>query len=322
MGAGRITLADVAAAAGVSKMTASRALRGAGDVSAATVEKVRRAAEDIGYMGNSLAMALSSQRTNLIGVVVPSLTNVVFAEVLSGVTDGLRGSGLQAVFGVSDYDPAQEYDAIRAMLSWRPAGLIVTGLDQSAAIRALLENAEVPVVQIMDLDGEAVDGCVGFSQRQAGADMAGALLNEGRRRFAYVGCGLARDTRAAKRRAGFEQALPGGFATVALDDGPSTVEAGRRLTAETLEQHPDIDAIYYSNDDVAMGGLFHCLSHGIAVPGSVRLAGFNGLEMVDSLPARLATSRTQRRRIGEVAARMVLSPETPRRVVLRPELVL
>lgn len=304
----RPTLADVAAAAGVSKMTASRALRGAADVSKSNVEKVRRAAKEIGYIGNHLAMSLSSQRSDLIGVVVPSLTNIVFAEVLSGVAEGIEGSGMQPVFGVTDYDPDKEYDVIRNMLSWNPAGLIVTGLDQPDDTRRLLENADIPIVQIMDVDGTPVDACVGLSHLAAGEAMADTLIGMGRRCFGYVGCNLDRDTRAQKRLAGFEAALSRmglGFIETRISAGSSTIKAGRELTARILERHPELDCIYYSNDDLAAGGAFHCIAAGVDVPGKLLLAGFNGLDLVESLPTKIATSRTPRREIGKAAAEII-----------------
>ena len=305
----RSTLADVAEAAGVSKMTASRALRGAGDVSKASLEKVGRAAKEIGYIGNHLATSLSSQRSDLIGVVIPSLTNVVFAEVLSGIAENIRGSSLQPVFGVTDYDPDLEYDVIQKMLSWNPAGLIVTGLDQPDETRRLLEFAGIPVVQIMDVDGAPVDACVGLSHHAAGEKMADALVGKGRRRFGYVGCGLNKDTRARKRLSGFETALLStglNLAATQTCDGPSTVKAGRELTAKILRDHPDLDCIYYSNDDLAVGGLFHCIANGVSVPETLVLAGFNGLDIVESLPIKIATSRTPRREIGRAASEIIL----------------
>ena len=305
----RSTLADVAEAAGVSKMTASRALRGAADVSKASLEKVGRAAKEIGYVGNHLATSLSSQRSDLIGVVIPSLTNVVFAEVLSGIAESIRGSGLQPVFGVTDYDPDREYDVIQNMLSWNPAGLIVTGLDQPDDTRRLLENAGIPVVQIMDVDGTPIDACVGFSHHAAGEMMADALIGKGQRRFGYVGCGLNKDTRARKRLSGFETALSNtGLSLVATQtgDGPSTFKAGRELTAKILRDHPELDCIYYSNDDLAVGGLFHCIATGVSVPESLVLAGFNGFDIIESLPIKIATSRTPRREIGRAASEIIL----------------
>jgi LacI family transcriptional regulator, gluconate utilization system Gnt-I transcriptional repressor len=306
----KATLAEVAAAAGVSKMTASRALRDGRDVSAANVIKVRKAAQDLGYVGNHLAASLSSRRSDLIGVVVPNLANIVFAQVLSGISEGISGSGIQPVFGVTDYDLEKEYDIIRSMLSWHPAGLIVTGLDQSEPTRRLLENAGIPVVQIMDLDGEPVDACVGFSHVAAGGAIADALLEVGRQRFGYVGCGLEFDTRAAKRLKGFRAALQRqelDFAEMATSPELSSISRGRKLTCELLEKCGDLDCIYFSNDDMAAGGLFYCLDAGIPIPEKVVLAGFNGLDVADGFPGRIATSRTPRREIGSQAASLLMT---------------
>lgn len=313
----RATLADVAAAAGVSKMTASRALRGAGDVSRSSIDKVRNAAREIGYVGNHLALSLASRRSNLIGVVVPGLGNIVFAEALSGIAEEIGGSGFQPVFGTTEYDPDREYEVIRNMLSWNPAGLIVTGLDQPDATRRLLRDADIPVVQIMDLDGDPVDACVGLSHHAAGAAMAEALVRAGKTRFGYVGCGLERDTRARKRLSGFTEALARhglGLAARKTADGPSTTAAGRALTGSLLAEDPDLDCIYYSNDDVAAGGAYHCMAQGISVPDQLLLAGFNGLEFTESLPVPIATTVTPRREIGLSAARIILDANRGDRV--------
>lgn len=312
----RVTLADVAAEAGVSKMTASRALRGAGDVSSSANEKVRHAARKIGYVGNHLASSLSGKRSDLIGVVVPSISNIVFAEVLAGIAEAIDGSGMQPVFGVTDYDLEREYDVIRNMLSWNPSGLIITGLDQSDGAKRLLENADIPVVQIMDLDGTPVDVCVGFSNRAAGAAMADALLKMGLRRFAYIGCGVDTDVRAEKRLLGFTESLSQAglsLVTTQIGDGPSGIPAGRELTSQVCREHPELDCIYYSNDDLAAGGAFHCISAGIDVPDALTLAGFNGLDFIESLPSRIITSRTPRREIGRTAAKLIVDASEDRK---------
>ena len=325
----RATLADVAAAAGVSKMTASRALRRAADVSPSSLEKVHQAARDIGYVGNHLAMSLSNQRSDLIGVVIPTMRNIVFSEVLSGIATGIEGSGLQPVFGVTEYDPEKEYDVIRNMLSWNPVGLIVTGLDQAIDAKRLLEASEVPVVQIMDLDGTPVDACVGLSHRAAGADMARALIQAGRKRFGYVGCGLDRDTRAQKRLAGFRDTLleAGLYIEAQVTEADlSTIGAGRSLTMRILKDHPKLDCLYYSNDDVAAGGAFHCIAHNIDVPDDLLLAGFNGLDFVQSLPVKIATMQTPRHDIGEQAARIILDAKRDgplgERIAVTPKIIL
>ncbi|HLP67461.1 MAG TPA: LacI family DNA-binding transcriptional regulator [Rhizobium sp.] len=305
----RPTLEEVAAAAGVSKMTASRALRGAADVSKETITRVTQAAERVGYVGNRLALSLSSRRTNLIGVVVPSMSNIVFPEVLAGISETLEGTGMQAVFGLTDYDPGKERDVIRNMLSWRPAAIIVTGLDQPEETVKLLKQAVIPVIQIMDIDGTPIDYCVGLSHTAAGEEMGRALIEEGRRTFGYVGSRLDRDQRASRRKAGFERALAEAglrFALEKVGDQVSSAVLGKRLTMALLAEAGDLDCIYYSNDDMAAGGLFACIERGISVPETILLAGFNGLELTDALPAAIATSYSPRREIGRRAAGLAL----------------
>lgn len=306
MAKNRPTLADVARESGVSKMTASRALRGERAVSKKSMEKVQRAARELGYVGNPLAMSLSNQSANLIGVIVPSMSNIVFPEVLSGIADAIEGTGLQPVFGVTEYDSEREYQIIRQMMAWRPAGLIVTGLDQTDQTRALLKSADVPVVQIMDLDGEPVDCCVGISNFAAGQDMAEALLREGRRRFGYIG---VLDVRARKRLDGFRATLAKhglDFIAEKTSEAASSMALGRALTQEMLAANHGLDCLYYSNDDMAAGGGFACLGNGVTVPSQLRIAGFNGLGFVSALPIPVATSSSPRREIGARAAELIL----------------
>ncbi|MGK6315643.1 LacI family DNA-binding transcriptional regulator [Neorhizobium sp. DT-125] len=323
------TLEEVAAAAGVSKMTASRALRGTPDVSKDTREKVLLAAERLSYVGNRLALSLSLQRTNLVAVVVPSMSNIVFPEVLTGISVGLEGSGMQAVFGISDYDLAKERNIIRDILSWQPAAIIITGLDQPEDTVRMLQNATIPVIQIMDLDGTPIDFNVGLSHGKAGEDMARALLAAGRRRFGYVGSALDRDTRAAKRKAGFERVLRENglyFMQQQADDAFSSITLGKRLTTAILTADPNLDCVYYSNDDMAAGGLFACMELGLSIPEKILIVGFNGLDLASALPARIATSRSPRRVMGEAAAKLackaIAEPEgeQPKIIAFTPEI--
>lgn len=305
----KLLLRDVAQAAGVSEMTASRALRGAPDVSERTRDKVRQIAAEIGYVPNRIAGSLASKSVNLVGVVVPSLSSSVFAEVLRGLSQSLAATQLKPVIGVSGYDLQEEEDVVREMLSWRPSGLVVTGLDHSDTTRKMLANAECPVVEIMDLDGEPVSHCVGISHRQAGRDMASTILGRGHERIGFIGSKLPQDTRADKRLTGFREVL--GEHGKALHDfeawpDVSSIETGRTLTAQMLERSPDLDCIYYSSDVLAVGGYMHCLASGLSVPGDLALAGFNDLELLRGLPLTLATTDAHRFEIGETAARIIL----------------
>ena len=96
------------------------------------------------------------------------------------------------------------------------------------------------------------------------------------------------------------------LAATEIRDRPSTTKTGRELTARLLADNPDLDCIYYSNDDLAAGGAFHCIAAGISVPDRVALAGFNGLDIVESLPVSVSTSRTPRRKIGRTAGEYIV----------------
>lgn len=303
-----LTLRDVSEASGVSEMTVSRVLRNRGDVSEGTRDRVLEAAKRLGYVPNKIAGALASQRVNLVAVIIPSLSNLVFPEVLSGISAELEETGLQPVFGVTNYSAEREELVLYEMLSWRPSGVIIAGLEHTAAARAMLENAGIPIVEIMDVDGPVVDSVVGISHKRAGLEMARAIVKAGYSRIAFLGTKMPDDHRARKRLEGFEAGLA--EAGIELVDrefysGGSALLKGREMTEAVLNRSPNVDFLYYSNDMIGAGGLLYCLDKGIDVPGRIGLAGFNGVELLDGLPRRLATMDACRRAIGRRAAAII-----------------
>ncbi len=324
-----LTLRDVSEASGVSEMTVSRVLRNRGDVSDATRERVLHAAKSLGYVPNKIAGALASSRVNLVAVIIPSLSNMVFPEVMTGITEALEGTPLQPVVGVTDYSPEKEEKVLFEMLSWRPSGVIVAGLEHSDASRAMLSSAGIPVVEIMDTDGTPIDSVVGISHRRAGREMARAISRAGYEQVAFLGTKMPLDHRARKRFEGFTEALAKeGIEIVDQEfySGGSALLKGREMTQAVLERSPDVDFLYYSNDLIGAGGLLYCLEQGIDVPGRIGLAGFNGIELLQGLPRRLATMEAGRLEIGREAARIIAErasgaiTETGQRVELTPKL--
>ena len=307
-------------------MTVSRVLRSRGDVSAATREKVLEAARRLGYVPNKIAGALASQRVNLVGVVIPSMSNMVFPEVMTGISETLEGTGLQPVVGVTNYHPDREESVIYEMLSWRPSGMIVAGLEHTPAARAMLAQAGIPIVEIMDIDGDPVDHAVGISHFRAGREMAEAIIASGYRRIAFLGTQMPNDFRAKKRLQGFEDALSKAGLTLVdreFYSGGSALLKGREMTEAVISRSPDADFLYFSNDMIGAGGLLYCLDHGLDVPGRIGLAGFNGVELLDGLPRKLATMDACRLEIGRRAAEIVAgitssSPKTELFPVLQP----
>jgi len=318
-----LTLRDVSEASGVSEMTVSRVLRNRGDVSDTTRTRVLAAAKELGYVPNKIAGALASNRVNLVAVIVPSLSNMVFPEVLTGINQILEDTQLQPVIGVTDYLPEKEEKVLYEMLSWRPSGVIIAGLEHSEASRTMLKAAGIPVVEIMDTDGTPVDAMVGISHRRAGREMAQAILKAGYRHIGFMGTKMPLDHRARKRFEGFTEVLAKNGIEIedrAFYSGGSALAKGREMTRDMLERSKDLDFLYYSNDMIGAGGLLYLLDQGIDVPGQIGLAGFNGVELLQGLPRQLATMDACRLEIGRraaqiIAARLADPPETVESVV-------
>lgn len=303
-----LTLKDVSIESGVSEMTVSRVLRNRGDVSAATREKVLKAAKTLGYVPNKIAGALASSRVNLVAVIIPSLSNMVFPEVLAGISEVLDETELQPVVGVTNYLHEREEKVLFEMLSWRPSGIILAGLEHSDASRAMLSASGIPIVEIMDTDGQPIDSVVGISHRRAGREMARAIVKSGYENIGFLGSKMPLDHRARKRFEGFTEALAKEGIEVMdqefYSEGSSLVK-GREITQNILERSPELDFLYYSNDMIGAGGLLYLRDQGIDVPGQIGLAGFNGVELLDGLPQKLATMDAGRREIGKEAARII-----------------
>ncbi|NCO17538.1 MAG: LacI family DNA-binding transcriptional regulator, partial [Alphaproteobacteria bacterium] len=214
-------------------MTVSRVLRNRGDVSAATRDRVLAASRALGYVPNKIAGALASQRVNLVGVIIPSLSNMVFPEVMTGISSVLDDTGLQPVVGVTNYSPEREESVLYEMLSWRPSGVIIAGLEHTDAARKMLENAGIPIVEIMDIDGTPVDSAVGISHRRAGLHMAEAIVAAGYRQIGFLGTKMPGDHRARKRLEGFVEGLAKAGLSVADREfytGGSDLLKGREMT--------------------------------------------------------------------------------------------
>lgn len=321
------TMHDVARVAGVSQMTVSRVMRGSGYISKDVQKEVVRAARDIGYVHNRLAGGNANYDNPIVGVVLPTLQNRVFTEVLSGINATLNESGLRPVFGVSEYSLETEEDLVFDLLSWRPRGLILPGLEHTDQLRKIVAKTGVKVAEIMDIDGNPISACFGVSHTKVGAEMAVHMLERGYRRFGYIGSLGELDLRAAKRFQAFAQVVReagGTLTSVEKTEDASSMETGRLMTSRMLERADKPQAIYFANDDLAAGGLMHCLAEGLTVPDNVALAGFNGLGFLSALPKRITTTLTPRYDIGAAAANWLLKPpdqETPRTIELAASLM-
>ncbi len=257
----------------------------------------------------------------MIGVLVPSLSNSVFDDVLRGIYAGVADTQWHIQIGNTRYSEQEEERLVRLFIGQGPTALIVTGTDQTEATRTLLEKATCPVVQIMEITDEPIDMVVGFDHRAAAADMLKHMIGKGYKRIVSVGARM--DHRVLRRRDSYRTVMrETGLYDPDLDistDEPSSVTTGRKLVEQILSKRPDIDAFFCHNDDLALGCLFACQAAGLKVPADVGITGFNDMEFMSSTYPPLTSITTHRFDMGrqavELALRTVEHKGVPERIV-------
>ena len=250
------TIADVAMEARVSAITVSRVLNSPDVVRPATRARVEAAIDKVGYVRNMLAGSLASASSRFIAVIVPSLSNIVFIEVINGLQSEFERQGYQILLANTGYDLDRECQLVRTFLGWSPSALVVTGLRHNDACQRILSECDSPIAEIMEL-GDAIDLNIGLDHPEAGRCMARYLLGKGHRNIVYVAAQVARDYRAGLRYDGHREVLEAaGLRAPLLDMGQlGQFETGAQALDRVLADYPDASAIHFANDDLAAGAM-------------------------------------------------------------------
>jgi LacI family gluconate utilization system Gnt-I transcriptional repressor len=323
-------MADVARVAAVSPMTVSRAFKSDSSVSDATRENILQAAETLGYVFDSTASNLRSQKSDFVAVTIPSINNANFADTLRGLSDGLQARGLQILLGSTNYDIHEEERLIEQLLRRRPGAVVVTGGKHTPRARRLLENAGVPVIEIWDLPEAPIGHVVGFSNAAAVRLLVDHLVAKGCTKIAFIGGDADRDTRGADRRAGFIAAMQAhgldAMRLIAVGAPPISMREGAEAMARLIETLPDTEAVICVSDPSAFGALTECQRRGIAVPDRISIAGFGDYDIAAVAFPSLTTVNPFPREIGLQTAALLLevldAPDSPARVIaITPDLI-
>ncbi|MET0355304.1 MAG: LacI family DNA-binding transcriptional regulator [Cellvibrio sp.] len=305
----KLTLIDVAVAAGVSAITVSRVINQPEKVSEALRVQVQKAIDMLGYIPNQYASSLASSKSRVIGVSIPSLSNTVFTDVLRGIYDVLNTTGYKVLLVDTHYSPLEEEKMVRTLLSQAPEALIITGGDQTRTCQNLIQKSRVPVVQIMELVYEPLDMNIGFCHYQAGYDVVKHLLEQGYSRIGFIGARM--DPRVQQRMQGFKKALEDvdkfqkNF--IVTTPEPSSIAVGGELFKSLLASTDGlVDAVFCANDDLALGALFESQRMNIKVPDDMALCGFNDIEASRFVNPSLTSVQVGRYEMGVKAAEMVI----------------
>jgi len=292
-------------------MTASRVLRGDGGYSEETRVKVMREVDRLGYLPNRLAPGFAGDtRSTFVGVSIPDLGNEVFALVLEGIDRKLGTFGYQTVLGLTQHTLEEEENWIQTVLSWQPAGLILTGRSHSPRALELLRNAGIPIVEIWDLNSSPLDISVGVNHYDCGFEMGRYLVGLGYRALGYVGTSHNTANAATARLDGFAKAVRDGGGTVTrqfcLHDTASYYP-GFYGTEQLLATGAAVDCIFYQNDSMAFGGLQYCARIGLHCPDDIGIAGWGDMPIAAVLPSRLTSLHVSHLKLGQAAAEAMVA---------------
>lgn len=302
---------DVAKATGVSVMTVSRAFKQDASVSAETRDRILQTAESMGYVFDSMAANLRSQRSGFIAVTIPTIDNTNFADTVGALSARLEQAGLQVLLGYTNYDIAKEEVLVEQLLRRRPEAIVVTGGTHTDRTRRLLMNAGIPVVETWDLPPKPIDHVVGFSNATTMEHLVDHLVAQGFTRIGFVGGDMVSDTRGADRRRGFVAAMHrhGLDASRLFSAGlpPISMQNGAVAMARLLDTLPDTEAAICVSDLSAFGALTECQRRGLVVPGQIAIAGFGAYEISGVSVPTITTVNPYPRKIGLETAELIIS---------------
>jgi len=303
-----ITLKSVAKKAAVSPITVSRVVNGYTGVSDKVRKKVEAAILALGYIPNRSASILASSRSKLIGVLIPSLSNVVYNDVLRGIYDIAVPANYQVLLSNTHYSPIEEERAIRTLLGQSPEGLIITGGEQTETAKNMLKASGIPIVQMMDKVGEPIDINIGFSHVEAGAAVAQFLLDKSYTKIGFIGARM--DPRTCYRLAGFKSVLSAAkclvLTRIITNPQPSSVALGTTLLRELMTStEGDCDAVFCCNDDLALGALHEVKKMNLNVPDQFGVCGFNDIEIAAYAEPALSSVSVNRYKMGSKAMDLI-----------------
>jgi len=304
-----VRMLDVAAEAGVSLMTVSRALRQPEKLSEETRNHVLETIRRVGYVPNRIAASLASSRSNVVGQIVPSIQNSLYANTVQGTADVLKTAGLHLLLADSGHSASDEEALIGALIAQRVCGLILHDTYHTPRALQMIRQAGVPVIETGDIVRKPTDMVVSYSNFQAAKTMTLHLAARGYRNIGFVSLPVKQNRRARERLKGYHAALAAlGRARnpLLVAEAQPGLTAGAHAMTEMMARIPAVDAIFFAGDVLAVGALFEAQRRGWKVPERIAIAGFDDLDILSHTVPRLTCLKLPRLEIGRRSAELLL----------------
>jgi LacI family transcriptional regulator len=309
-----ITINEIAREAGVSTATVSRVFNEPAKVKKQTRERVSAVIERHHYVSHGLAGGLASRRSRFLGLVIPTVTNSIYASSTQAVHHAAQRTGYTVLVGVSDFSEEREAELIHQLVSRRVEGLILTGEQRSPAVYEKIIRNHCPFVITWKLTHSREHPSVSFDNIKATRAAVDHLLGLGHRRVGLI-CGRTHlNDRALQRKTAFEQALR----DFGIEPDPELIfersfefVEGRAAMHRMLQLRQPPTGVFCANDIQAIGALSECRDAGVSVPSDLSIVGFDDLPIAQYITPRLTTVRVPAQEMGDRATmRLIAAIET------------
>jgi LacI family transcriptional regulator len=327
----RVTIVDVANSAGVHVSTASRALNPASShrISSKVVKKIEKVAQQLGYKPNTLASSLRTQKSGTIGLVVPSLSDPLFAPIIASIEERVAKDGYVTFVASSDYKPEKLISIIERMGGQYVAGLIVASFELNDPAVDLCLKSGIPTVAVLRDPRHSHISSVTMDDTAGVQALVEHVLDLGHKDLVYVTPPMAASTaenRLAGFRAGARLEKAAGCRFEVIEARAYDVAEGERIMRQMLASQMKSTAVLAFNDLLAVGCLMALKSAGVGCPEEISLTGVNDLRFMDLLSPPLTSLHTAGRDLGFESAELLMSlvsnhNQPVKRILLTPHLV-
>jgi len=305
-----VSLGDVAQHSGVSTATVSRVINHPEKVAAKSRLAVNESIEALGYIPDGAARALASRHSRIIGAVVPTLDNALFAAGIQSLQRRLRQHDYTLIVASHEYDLVEELNEVKMLLRQGVDALLMVGSRHDPALLQLLEEKGVPYVNCWAWDSESSQPFIGFDNRKAARKIADYLLDLGHVDLAVIAGRTANNDRARDRVLGIRDAIEARNLRLAPEkiiERSYSVKQGREAMRQLLQMDGLPTAVLCGNDILAMGAVAECQSSGIKIPEEISIAGFDDLDMSSQVIPPLTTIHVPSAEMGENAAEYLVA---------------
>ncbi|MGG7096102.1 LacI family DNA-binding transcriptional regulator [Clostridium sardiniense] len=305
----KTTLLDIAKAVNVSKTTVSMVLNNKeNNISKETKEKIFKAAKELNYVPNYLAKSLITKRSYSIGVIVPDIQNPFFSEMAKGIEKIAEENGYSIILCNTLNSKRRENEHIKLLMSKAIDGLIIAPSDDKSESFDILENQGIPFVIVDRVveDFEKFNGV--FCNNEKGIRLGlDYLHNKGKRNIAFIGGNKEYSTANIRLKTYIEKVIELGIYNKDFNiEDDFSLEGGFKATKRLIEKELEIDAIFYSSDVMAIGGIKYLLRNGYKIPEDISILGFDNIDICNFIEPELTTVAQPIYNMGEEGIKLLL----------------